>query len=421
MHKKSKHITVFEHQSLKLNQQIDGVVFDKGKLEALQAYSGEKGVPYYTLTHNGVRFNQYVGVIQVGGTVFEVLPKADISLGTENEKPQWRNMLIDMLFAVGGFNIHAPSNSSLRLKPNSLLDVYFGIFISEVEYLLHCGLVKRYRKTEGNLSALKGNLLFSKHIQHNLTHQERFYVRHTCYDLEHFLHFIIYKTLRVLKQLNTNASLHSHIGALLINFPEMPDVKVSEALFEKIVFNRKTMAYKKAIGIARLLLLKYHPDVRRGQNDVLALMFNMNTLWEQFVFVSLRKYTKQGTYVTAQNSKCFWKSEQGLNSRIRPDIVVNKNKTEYFVLDTKWKNLGCAKPSTDDLRQMYVYHIYYNAKKVALIYPGPETEKQSGKYFDPGSNAESDKECCLISIKVEPNIKVWQESISNYLRSWIKA
>jgi 5-methylcytosine-specific restriction enzyme subunit McrC len=407
-----KVITVFEHQAIKLNQVIDKIEFDERTLLALQKYYGEEGIPYFSLIHNGIRFNEYVGVIQVGNTLIEILPKADKNANSLEDKSKWRNILIKMMLASGIFEIHAPSSSALRIKNNNILDLYFTLFINEVEYLLHNGLVKRYRNKTGNVTALKGSLQFSKHIQHNLTHQERFYVRYTTFDSEHTLHKILYKTILLLKQINTNGFLHSRIGALLLNFPEMPDIKIAENIFANIIFNRKTEPYKKAIEIARLLLLQYHPDVQEGKNNVLALMFDMNKLWEKFIYATLRKHKNYSATVIAQNSKYFWQSESGKRSSIKPDIIINKDQENCVVLDTKWKNLNGFNPSPEDLRQMYVYHEYFKAERTALVYPGYDK-------INNGTFELSKKQCSVISINVEPDIQQWQLNIYNCIDRWM--
>jgi 5-methylcytosine-specific restriction enzyme subunit McrC len=349
----------------------------------------------------------------------EVLPKADKS---EN-KGHWHKMLIGMLRAVGVFDIQAPSSSDLKLKSNSILDLYFALFLQEVEYMLHRGLVKKYRKTDNNTTALKGNIQFAQHIQKNLVHQERFYVRHTTYDVQHQLHQILYKTLLLLKRINTNTALHSKIGALLLNFPEQQDLKVTEATFEKITYNRKTEGYQKALDIAKLLLLNYHPDVSKGSNHVLALMFDMNMLWERFVYIILRKgLRKENSAFTIQDQApmYFWKPDKGNRSRIIPDIVINKGKPDCVVLDTKWKNLNGYNPSPDDLRQLYVYHEYYRANKVALVYPGASQSQKSGNYLCRDTGKATDMECSIISLIVQEKIDAWQKSIYEQVMNWLK-
>lgn len=411
------HITVFEHQSIKLDQEFpNNGKFDTDVLQACQRFYGEKGIPYFDLIHNGIRFKEFVGVIQVGNTLIEVLPKADKKKPSLGDEFKWQKILLGMLKAVHGFDVQTPTSSNLSLKSNTILDLYFELFIKEVEFLLHVGLIKKYRKVNGNVNALKGSLEFGKHIQYNLVHQERFFVKHTVYDVSHTLHYILYKTLHLLKLINTNSRLHSRIGALLLHFPEMPDIKVSEALFNNIIMNRKSQRYQKAMQISRLLLLHYHPDLSKGRNHVLALMFDMNELWEQFVAVCLKK--ENGFKVHTQKRKYFWSPSKGPRRTIRPDILIEVDKTHY-VLDTKWKLLTDNRPSVEDIRQMYAYHHYFKAEKVALVYPG-ELEGISGKYVEVDQSQESSNECSLIFLPVGDDVKQWQWKIRERMIEWIK-
>lgn len=419
MRKKTNHITVFEHELLRTDRGEKRLT--QHQLEALQRFYGENGVPYYSLIHHGVKFSEYVGVIQVGGTVIEILPKADKNLNEKETEHNWRDILIGMLQAVGIFDIHAPSSSQLRLRNNSILDLYFELYIKELEYLLHKGLIKKYRNSEGNSTALKGSLHFAKHITKNLVHKERFYVAYSTYNREHPLNAILYKALKLLNFINTNSKLGSRLGSLLLDFPEMDDIKITEQLFDRITFDRKTEPYKNAIEIAHLILLNYHPDVSNGNNNVLALMFDMNLLWEQFVCASLKKHKPENSTIVAQHSKSFWKPDSGYRSKIKPDIVLNKGAEDCIVLDTKWKNIFGYNPSPEDLRQMFVYMKYFNAKKVALVYPSIVSDIRAGKYYEQKKdNPEkiSEEECSIISIAVNKDIKTWQFELNNQIGKW---
>ena len=409
---KKNPITRFEHEKLifDLKNQKEKQLHD-----ALEIYHGNQ-TPFFKLIRNGVQFNEYVGVIQIGKTTIEVLPKAD-----QSGEEKWRNLLIGMIKTVWEFDANSTGSSSLKLKSNSILELYFELFISEVEYLFHRGLIKRYRKNEGNQTSLKGALQFSKHISQNLVHKERFYVKYTQYSNEHTIHEILFKTIKLLAHINSNPLLKGRIGALTLNFPEMKEIKVNESTFNKIAFDRKNQHYQTALEIAKLLLLNYHPDVSKGRNDVLALMFDMNSLWEQFILVTLKRKLKTHQ-VTAQVTKSFWKPISGYSSKMRPDIILKcKESQENYVLDTKWKNLNGYNPSPEDLRQMYVYHRFYQAKKVALVYPSDQHSIQKGNYFSSENHLEmSDKECSIMQIATGSDIKAWQEDIVNQIIFLIK-
>lgn len=405
MTKRSDSIAVFEHGALKLGHSYQGVEFKRHHLLSLEKYHGEKGTPFFSLIRDGVKFCNYVGVLQVGKLTIEILPKADQS----DDTLLWRKKLIEMLQKVGVFTISATSQANLKLKPNHLLDLYFIEYLKEVESLLHTGLVKKYRTTENNLTALKGSLQFYGHLKRNLVHQERFYTRHTVYDRENPLNKVLFKALRLVRGLNVNPTLSSKIGALLLDFPEMPDIPVSEVWFQKFTYNRKTEHYRKAIEIARLLLLNYHPDLSRGRDHVLALMFDMNLLWEKFVYVSLRKHLKDSE-VRAQQSKPYWKLYGHRSVRMRPDIIISKGE-KNFVIDTKWKLLIKLRPSDDDLKQMYAYSKYWKTDHTILCYPG-SGNSLNGHFFDEFSE-EMGKKCTVVTIAMEASypINEWQERI----------
>ena len=193
-------------------------------------------------------------------------------------------------------------------------------------------------------------------------------------------------------------------------------VHATDSLFNKIRLNRKTQGYSAALMISRLILLNYHPDVQQGQNHVLAIMFDMNTLWERFIYQSLLRYKSDDDEISAQTIKSFWQPSEGPETTIIPDILVVKNKTRA-VLDTKWKDLNDANPSADDLRQLYVYHHYYNADKVALIYPG-SFSKQDGIYYDDSGNLSS-QECAVLFISPSDDVDQWQQNISDAISLWM--
>jgi len=411
LNKIREHITVFEHETLRFDKGEKRI--SKEQFNALQRYHGE-GVPYYSLCYNGVKFNEYVGAIQVGNTLIEVLPKTDKE---EEDEHKWRTVLIGILKVVHRFNIKSTSTSLLKIKPNTILDLYFELFVKEIEYLLHNGLCKQYREKEGNVLALKGNLQFSIHVQKNLIHQERFFVRHTTFDLEHKLHFILYKTLRLIKMINTNAELHSRIASLLLHFPEMPDIKVTSSTFDNIILNRKTQTYERSLEISRLLLLQYHPDISKGKNNLLALMFDMNLLWEQFVFYSLKREMQGNVMVKKQQSRYFWKPDGRKRRSIKPDICISAGNNTY-VLDTKWKIIR-NKPAIEDIRQMYAYNHYFRAQKVALVFPG-SYDDSPGDFIDvDNQNKLSGYKCGLMFMKPNYNIRDWQKEISKKITEWI--
>jgi 5-methylcytosine-specific restriction enzyme subunit McrC len=374
--KQNNPIQVFEFDKLKLSNNT----ISETCLKTLQTHYGEKGVPYYNLIHNGVSFNNYVGVIQVNDITIEILPKID---KLENiGKSEWRNHLISLLHYTGEIEVDATEMANLKMNKLSLLELYFSMFIKEVNYLIHRGLVKKYRKTEGNLYSLKGSLQFSKNISQNLVHAERFYTRHTVYDRQHLPHQILQEAMYVINTVSNSSTIKSAIAKLILDFPEQEKLKITEHTFSKIKLDRKTEPYKKALNIAKMILLNYHPDINKGGNNVLALFFDMNLLWEKYVAKVLRTYLPNSYEIATQNKALFWESSVVPDANIKPDILIKKGKDVIAILDTKWKLPYDYRPKDDDLKQMFSYNKIFKGTQSWLLYPNDVENKKEGLFVD---------------------------------------
>jgi 5-methylcytosine-specific restriction enzyme subunit McrC len=352
------HIRVYEYEWLRIDRaNFYGRMLPVNCYTAMCSYYENGKVPYFTLIHNGVKFKEYVGVIQIGHFTIEVVPKADKSAGKGDEH-KWQNILINILKLSGKFPVETPTSTNLKLKKNNILELYINLFLKETQKLVHQGLIKKYKKTVGNLNSLKGRLIFNKQFQENLVHAERFYSSYTIYNQ------IIYKVLEIIPSI-TNSGLEVSAKQLQLCFPEMDQIQVTEKLFDKLSFDRRSERYRSILAIAKLLLLNFHPDIRQGKNHVLALMFDMNKLWENYVIKCLKKASTrlENTTINGQLSMEFWNGRY-----IRPDIIILSGNSTYIV-DTKWKVLESAEPSIEDVRQMYAYNHHFKASKSILLYP----------------------------------------------------
>ncbi|MFK7101709.1 restriction endonuclease [Flavobacterium oreochromis] len=415
---KAKCIHVYEYSTLLCGQVYDEYCFEETHFNALVKLNEVHKNKYFIVGLKKITFKNYVGVLQVDGLVIEVLPKIDqYESETDIDKKKWQNALIDMLRVTKHIKDQKVGEAFVSKQSKHLLDIYFEWFLNEVQLLLHQGLIKQYNKETGNVKALKGKLEFAGHLTKNLVHKERFYTTHQVYDKDHLLHQVLYCALAIIASLAKGSYLYSMCKKIQLDFPEVKTIRVTAKTFEQITYNRKTAPYETAVAIAKIIILNYAPNVKNGSENMLALLFDMNVLWEQYILARLQNAREKfGFTIKGQNSKRFWE-----NILIRPDIVLSKGVSENFIIDTKWKNIDQSKPSTQDLRQMYVYNEYWNSKKAMLLYPtNGDSSKIDEHSFTPFNFTESKLEnhrCCLAKINIFEENKL-NEKIGDTILEW---
>ncbi len=366
--KQLKFISVFEHQRLYVGQQG----FEQNHLDALLKLSEYHDGNYFEPIAKGIKFNQYVGIIQIDGLAIQINPKAD----KNDDDNKWQNVLLKMLQACGKLKADSTGAANVKRKNLNLLEVYFELYLLELENLVRKGLIKQYRKETKNSKALKGKLEFSGHIRKNLVHKERFYTTHQVYDSNHLLHQILFKALSIISQFTKGSKLNDLTSRVQLNFPEVEHKNITEHQLNTVQLNRKSQSYGYALELARLIILNYSPDISSGKEKMLSLLFNMNELWETYILKQLQKVgIEKDVEVSGQESKSFWG-----NNSLKPDVVLRKG-GKTFIIDTKWKRPNKSSASVSDLRQMYAYCRFWDAEKAMLLYPGNFSENKFKSYL----------------------------------------
>ena len=364
MNKREPVITVFEHQSLNVGDVLHGQRFEQDHWESLVRMHAGLPLPYYTLTHRGIKLSHYVGVLKTPSVTLEILPKADAH---PYPSPRlWRHRLVDMIAECRLLRPRSPREPISSFGAGALLDVFLLDFLAEVEVLCQRGLVKQYRAVEENAHALKGRLLFAQHVRHNAVHRERFFVRRQQHTPHHRLHQLLKQALRTVARTSSHPRVQQGARRLLPYFADIAD-EPYRASPSPFVYNRQTVAYRTAVETAQQILTAdfshvYHGTTHRG----FALLFDMNMIFEEFVYQRLRRVARpRGCIVRRQTSRSLWGE-----TKVRPDIVVElPNGEGWVVIDTKWKVLANARPAAADLHQLYVYNQLFQARRGILLYP----------------------------------------------------
>jgi len=210
----------------------------------------------------------------------------------------------------------------------------------------------------------------------NVVHKERFYTEASKYDRKNHWNEILLSALRVTIRQVQSGLLLSKAKNLSLHFPDWPAQEYNRQYFERLHYDRKTVGYKPSISLAKLILLQLNPQVASGNERVVAILFDMNRLWEDWLLATYRSSYRGDLSVNilGKRKKLFWKSEHGPGKVVETDILVEVD-GRVIVLDAKWKTPKGI-PSDDELKQMLAYNLQWNSTEAWLVYPKVDNEKK---------------------------------------------
>lgn len=265
-----------------------------------------------------------------------------------------------------------------------LLEIFISMFLEELAALVRNGIKSDYISKEENLKFLKGKLKISEQIKYNTIHKERFFVQYEEFMSNRVENRLIKTTLQYLYKKSKLNKNQQRIREFLFVFD---DIKVSQNIksdFSNLKLNRQMKDYEQVLLWCKTFLFENSFSPYKGNDVAFALLFDMNLLFESFVYSYLKK-SSNFQYIKSQDRTHHLAYENGSGRfRLKPDIVINGGE---IIADTKWKILNEEKSyngvSQDDMYQLYAYGTKYeNCQKMYLIYPFDELFiKNSYNYF----------------------------------------
>lgn len=375
----AKQIVLKEFEFLQYKNESEENYIEKTTFEAIEKFVLENETEQYLKITTKKAYGKvlqaqnYVGVIQTkDGTTIEILPKIQ-NLDEQKSK----EILIKMLKTLKKSPFKNFNTANLRASKMPLLEIFISMFLEELTKLVQKGIKSDYVQKEENLKFLKGKLKISEQIKQNSVHKERFFVQYEEFNSDKIENRLIKTTLEYLYKKSKSNKNQQRIREFLFVFDE---IKISHNIktdFEKIKLNRQMKDYEQVLLWCKTFLLENSFSPYKGNDIAFALLFDMNLLFESYVYDYLRKNGKFENIKNQDKKHHLAYENQNGKFALKPDIVIDEGK---IIVDTKWKILSLEKSnqgiSQSDMYQLYAYGTKYeNCEKLYLIYPKDEVER----------------------------------------------
>ncbi len=263
-------------------------------------------------------------------------------------------------------------NDSSKKIPKTKTET--AIVVVEIIGIIPPRLMLIHASLEIYLKFLKGKLKINEQIKQNYIHKERFFVEYQEFQANRVENKLIKTTLQFLYKKSKSSSNQQRIREFLFVFDEVGISHDFKTDFTKIKLNRQMKDYELVLLWSRTFLLENSFTPYKGKDVAFALLFDMNLLFESYVGHYFKKIGLDVKLQDKTHHLAYLNSSKKF--LLKPDFVINKNKANEIIADTKWKILSEYKShqgvSSNDMYQLFAYGKKYKQgqnKDMYLIYP----------------------------------------------------
>lgn len=327
---------------------------------------------------NCLKATSYVGIIQTKNLSIEILPKI---YDDKSDKDNVRNIFINMLKPILDMNEVQIDKADLSVTKNkNIYEMFISLFVSFMDILIHKGLKSEYILKEDNQYFLKGKLKINENIRKNYIHKERFYVEFDEYLPNRVENRLLKSTIQLLLKKTNDYENKKALRQQLFIFDEVTPSSSYDIDISKINLHRGMEYYKTPLLFAKVFLKHESFTSLRGKDNVFALLFPMETVFEKYMEFVLNNSKElleiNKVMVNGGKNEYLVSNDSCQMARLEPDYLLEMTSRKYIVTDAKWKlieekenkNCNTVNISSGDVYQIFAYLNFYDCEDTAYLF-----------------------------------------------------
>ncbi len=269
--------------------------------EAVDAWCERNALPAAPLEFGGptgrrLSARQYVGVVEVEGTVIEIYPKLDRNLleadrvAATDADAVMRNLL--WILEVSGLAQALQTDTAhLEESPITYDDLFAYMMAGDLLRHLEAGLPRAYMREEDDIQWVRGKIRLEAQIARNWMRPDRI----ACAWDEFTANTPMTRLLKCACRELARRVRHPFVAAILNDcvwmLDEADDVDPVVALNEagEIRWDRHNERYRRCLDVAVQLLLCMGYDLAHGGSETFVFLLDMNILFEKYALQVLEQ------------------------------------------------------------------------------------------------------------------------------------
>jgi 5-methylcytosine-specific restriction enzyme subunit McrC len=367
-------LTVLEHGELPIGGPAEASLsaVEADRLERI----AERRPGFCSRRRSSIRFAQYAGLVSLGDRMLEVLPKVDEAAAPAGE---CRGVLLRLLRLAPKLRIHDEGAAVHGLRQGALLEVFLNAWFDELGALIRGGLLRRYRRHAEDLNVVRGRLNIQRQIAVHAMRPDLLACSFDTLSADNDWNRVLKAALSACRGWLISLPLRRRWSELWVALEDVALPANPREVFERLSPDRQSARYAVAVRWARWVVASATPDLRAGDADAPAMLFDTNALFEEAVATSIRarlKSRESGWLVRTQVTDRHLASVEASGRAaigLRPDLVFEQDGQTVAIADTKWKRVGVShgelRPDPQDVHQMLAYAAAFACDRLALVYP----------------------------------------------------